>query len=154
MPTCLWDLPVLVFEVSNHASVPRLRRTERRLANSDDARAAFHRLDGVGIRIDRVFGARKLRLVVPLPIPHPTCYHDQRTTQGQRSWLGFHCKTLSFSTSNRFIPAFSKPSGLSTTADGSRRTATYTSPAPTSTLTRPSRTRLRTPSRSGRRLTL
>ena len=36
------------------------------------------------------------------------CYHDQRTTQGQSSWLGFHCKKLSFSTPNRFIPALSE----------------------------------------------
>jgi hypothetical protein len=65
-------------------------------------------LYGVGTREKLDFGVQCPGLDVPLPLLHPRSYHRQRTTQGQRIWLGFHCKTLSFSTSNRFIPALSE----------------------------------------------
>ncbi len=107
-PTGAWDLPVLVFEVSTHAPGLRLRRAHPGLASSDRCGVAFHPLNGVGTREKLAFGAQSLGLGVPLPLPHPRCYHRQRTTQGQRIWLEFRCKTLSFSTSNRFIPAFSE----------------------------------------------
>lgn len=102
-----WDLTVLVFEVSTHAPGLRLRRVQPGLANSDLVDVAFHGLEGVGTSELPAFGAQFPGLGVPLPLPHPSCYHDQCTTQGQRIWLEFRCKTLSFSTSNRFIPAFS-----------------------------------------------
>ena len=102
-----WDLPVLVFEVSTHAPGLRLRRVQPGLANHVLVDVAFHGLEGVGTSELPAFGAQFLGLGVPLPLPHPRCYHRQRTTQGQRIRLRFRCKTLSFSTSNRFIPAFS-----------------------------------------------
>ena len=61
----------------------------------------------VGTQKDVHFGTQCLGLDVPLPLLHPSRYRDQRTTRGQRIWLGFRRKTLSFSTSNRFIPALS-----------------------------------------------
>ena len=42
-----------------------------------------------------------------LPMPHPRCYHRQRTVRGQSYWLGLLCRTLSFPTPSRFIPALS-----------------------------------------------
>ena len=106
-PTDTWDLPVLVFEVSIHAPGLRLRRAPNRLACNDLWGVAFHSTYSVGARETLVFGVLCPGLGVPLPLPHPRCCHRRRTTQGQRIWLGFRCKTLSFSTSNRFILAFS-----------------------------------------------
>ncbi len=103
----VWGLPVLVFEVSTHAPVLRLRRVRPGLANNVPVDVAFHWLESVGTTEKPAFGAQCPGLGVPLPLPHPRCCHRQRTTRGQRIWLKFRCKTLSFSTSNRFIPAFS-----------------------------------------------
>jgi hypothetical protein len=41
------------------------------------------------------------------PMLHPEHYCSQRRVRGQSDWLGFLCKTLSFSISSRFIPALS-----------------------------------------------
>ncbi len=41
------------------------------------------------------------------PMLHPEHYCSQRRVRGQSYWLGFLCKTLSFSVSSRFIPALS-----------------------------------------------
>ena len=41
------------------------------------------------------------------PMLHPAHYCAQRRVRGQSDWLGFLCKTLSFSISSRFIPALS-----------------------------------------------
>ena len=41
------------------------------------------------------------------PMLHPEHYCSQRRVRGQSDWLGFLCKTLSFSVSSRFIPALS-----------------------------------------------
>ena len=38
---------------------------------------------------------------------HPEHHCSQRRVRGQSYWLGFLCKTLSFSVSSRFIPALS-----------------------------------------------
>jgi len=46
-------------------------------------------------------------LPILLPMLHPGCYHPQRTIRGRCDWLDLHRKTLSFSTSSRFIPALS-----------------------------------------------
>ncbi len=46
-------------------------------------------------------------LRVPLLWLHPRRYRHQRTTRGQRDWLGLHCRTLSFPTPSRFNPALS-----------------------------------------------
>lgn len=42
----------------------------------------------------------------------PTCYHVQRTSQGQSDELDLLCRTLSLPIPNRFIHPFSKPSGV------------------------------------------
>ena len=41
------------------------------------------------------------------PMLHPEHYCSRRRVRGQSDWLGFLCKTLSFSVSSRFIPALS-----------------------------------------------
>lgn len=102
-----WDLPVLVSEVSTHAPGLRLLRVQPSLVNRDLADVAFHGLLNVGRTELRALGTQCPGLGVPLPLLHARCYHRQCTTQGQRIWLSFHSKTLSFSTSNQFIPAFS-----------------------------------------------
>ena len=50
---------------------------------------------------------RKRSVRVPLPRLHPRCYHHHRTIPLQRSWLYFHCRTLSFPIPSRFIQALS-----------------------------------------------
>ncbi len=47
------------------------------------------------------------------PMLHPEHYCSQRRVRGQSYWLGFLCKTLSFSVSSRFIPALSLTPELS-----------------------------------------
>jgi hypothetical protein len=47
------------------------------------------------------------RLHIPLPWLHPRRFRRQRTTRGQSDWLGLPCRTLSFPTSIRSIPALS-----------------------------------------------
>jgi hypothetical protein len=42
-----------------------------------------------------------------LPMLHPEHYCSQRRVRGQSDWLGFLCKSLSYSISSRFIPALS-----------------------------------------------
>ncbi len=74
----------------------------------DSAVFAFRRLNNVGTRDETVYGAQYWACMYPLPLRYPTCYHDQRTTQGQRVWRGLRCKTLSFSTPSRSIPAISQ----------------------------------------------
>ena len=41
------------------------------------------------------------------PMLHPVHYCSRRRVCGQSYWLGFLCKTLSFSVSSRLIPALS-----------------------------------------------
>ena len=65
-----------------------------------------HNRERVGTRVC-AFRSSILGLHVPLLWLHPRCYHRQRTTRGQCDRLGLHCRTLSFPTPNRFIPALS-----------------------------------------------
>ena len=53
------------------------------------------------------FGARVAGLRRHSPMLHPEHYCSRRRVRGQSDWLGFLCKTLSFSVSSRFIPALS-----------------------------------------------
>ena len=70
---------------------------------------AFRHLNDVGTRNENLSELNTGPACTPA-VATPTCYHDQRTTQGQRAWLGLRCKTLSFSTPSRFIPALSQVS--------------------------------------------
>ena len=107
-PRSRWDLPVLALGVSIHAPGLRLRRARFALAIIRANDVAFRNLNNVGTQNENVFGAQYWACMYPRALLHPTCYHDQRTTQGQRVWQGLRCKTLSFSTPSRFIPALSQ----------------------------------------------
>jgi hypothetical protein len=71
-------------------------------------------LNKVGTRNETDFGVQYWACAYPLPMPHPRRYRRPRRVSGQRVWLRLHCKTLSFSTPSRFIPALSqtRDSGL------------------------------------------
>ena len=49
----------------------------------------------------------KACLRIPLLWLHPARYRHRRTTRGQSDWLNLLCRTLSFPTPIRFIPALS-----------------------------------------------
>ncbi len=91
-----------------HAPGLRLRRARIVLAIMRTIDVAFHSLNSVGTWDETVYGAQYWACMYPRALLHPTCYHDQRTTQGQRVWQRLRCKTLSFSTPSRFIPALSQ----------------------------------------------